>query len=83
MFEGIMITIRFRDESTSPPAEWVEALPVDTKLEVVLRMSKEATFLEQIEINRKPLYVQRGFNADIILRILFGLLRKPKSLPEG
>jgi hypothetical protein len=83
MLEGIMITIRFTDKTTTPPTEWVETLPEDTKVIVSLGIGYENTFLEKIEVNGQPFYMQRGFNADTILRVLFRLLRRPVGVSEG
>ena len=78
-----MITIRIRPESSTPSAEWVEALPENSKLEMVFSVSKERTVLEKIQVNGETLHVERAFYTDPLYAIFRRLLGRSVGVPES
>lgn len=72
-----MITIRFRDKTTTPATERVETLPEDAKLEMVFTLDEIGPFLEKVEINGETFRVEGISDPLPITRILKSVFRRP------
>lgn len=78
-----MVTIRIIDESTSPPTEWMETLPISSECIMVFRSGKELSILEQIKVNGKSQLVKTVTDAQTIGFVIGGLLGGTESISEG
>jgi hypothetical protein len=83
MLEGIMITIGFTDETTTPPTQWVKTLPEDTKLEMILGLGKEKPFFKEIKIDGESFSVEGISNSSTAILIIARHLTGAKRVTEG